>query len=84
MKFFSNTSCVIILLFYRGQPIPIVEYTPEEIATWGKVFRKLTELYPKFACREHNHVFPLLIENCGYREDNIPQLNDISNFLKGT
>lgn len=58
-------------------------YTPEEISTWGVVFKNLTKLYPKYACREHNHVFPLLIENCGYREDNIPQLEDISNFLKG-
>lgn len=74
----------IKLMICRGQPIPRVDYTPEEIATWGTVFRKLTELYPKYACREHNHVFPLLIENCGYREDNIPQLDDISNFLKGT
>lgn len=43
----------------------------------------MTELYPKYACREHNHVFPLLVENCGCREDNIPQLEDVSNFLKG-
>ncbi|XP_043467955.1 protein henna isoform X1 [Leptopilina heterotoma] len=77
-KYFAD-----IAYHYRtGQPIPTVEYTPEEIATWGTVFRKLTELYPKYACREHNHVFPLLIENCGYKEDNIPQLEDISNFLK--
>ncbi|XP_012281771.1 protein henna [Orussus abietinus] len=68
--------------YKHGRPIPKVDYTPEEIATWGVVFRKLTEMYPKHACREHNHVFPLLIENCGYREDNIPQLEDISNFLK--
>jgi len=74
--------CVFVL-YFSGQPIPRVEYTPEEIATWGVVFKNLTKLYPKYACREHNHVFPLLIENCGYREDNIPQLEDISNFLKG-
>lgn len=47
------------------------------------VFKNLTKLYKTHACREHNHVFPLLIDNCGYREDNIPQLDDVSNFLKG-
>lgn len=60
-----------------------MEYTEEEIATWGSVFRNLTRLYKTHACKEHNNVFPLLIENCGYREDNIPQLQDVSDFLKG-
>ncbi|XP_023247915.1 protein henna isoform X2 [Copidosoma floridanum] len=68
--------------YKHGQPIPRVEYTNEEIRTWGVIFNKLVDLYPKYACKEHNHVFPLLIENCGYRDDNIPQLEDISNFLK--
>jgi phenylalanine-4-hydroxylase len=68
---------------YRyGQKIPRVTYTDEEIATWRTVFRNLTTLYPTHACREFNHVFPLLIHNCGFREDNIPQLQDISDFLK--
>lgn len=40
-------------------------------------------MYETHACREHNHVFPLLIDNCGYRVDNIPQLEDVSNFLRG-
>ncbi|KAG5322487.1 PH4H protein, partial [Pseudoatta argentina] len=77
-KFFAD----IAYHYKHGQPIPKVEYTLEEIATWGVIFKNLTKLYSKYACREHNHVFPLLIENCGYREDNIPQLEDISNFLK--
>ncbi|CAG0895828.1 unnamed protein product [Cyprideis torosa] len=68
--------------YKHGQSIPTVEYTPEEIATWGQVYRSLTSLYPTHACREFNYIFPLLQENCGYREDNIPQLQDVSNFLK--
>ncbi|XP_067120910.1 protein henna [Centruroides vittatus] len=77
-KYFAD-----IAYFYRhGKPIPRVEYTPEEISTWGTVFKEVTKLYPTHACREHNHIFRLMIENCGYREDNIPQLEDVSNFLK--
>lgn len=72
-----------IAYHYRhGTPIPRVEYTEEETKTWGTIFKQLTELYPTHACREFNHVFPLLIDNCGFREDNIPQLEDISLFLK--
>jgi phenylalanine-4-hydroxylase len=59
-----------------------VEYTEQEKATWRTIFRELTKLYPTHACKEFNHVFPLLRENCGYSEDNIPQLQEVSDFLK--
>lgn len=68
---------------YRtGQPIPHIEYTPQEIATWSAVYERLVKLYPTHACKEHQYVFPLLIHNCGYGPNNIPQLQKVSEFLK--
>merc|ERR1712179_291068 len=68
--------------YKHGTPIPTVEYSDLEKETWGIVYTKLKALYKTHACYEHNHVFPLLEENCGYCEDDIPQLQTVSDFLK--
>ncbi|KAF5305306.1 hypothetical protein FQA39_LY09271 [Lamprigera yunnana] len=68
---------------YRcGQPIPKIQYTPEEVKTWGTVFCELYKLYTKHACQEYLENWPELVKYCGYREDNVPQLQDINVYLK--
>ncbi|GCB71055.1 tryptophan 5-hydroxylase 1a [Scyliorhinus torazame] len=77
-KYFAD----LAMDYKHGDPIPLVEFTEEEVKTWGTVFRELNKLYPTHACREYLKNLPLLTKHCGYREDNIPQLEDVSRFLK--
>ncbi|KAG0202722.1 hypothetical protein BGX28_004856 [Mortierella sp. GBA30] len=42
----------------------------------------MAKLYPTYACNEYKHVFPLLVQNCGFTTDNIPQFEDVSRFLR--
>uniref|UniRef100_A0AAU7L0S5 Tryptophan 5-hydroxylase 2 n=1 Tax=Girardia tigrina TaxID=6162 RepID=A0AAU7L0S5_GIRTI len=77
-----NQFSEIAYAYKHGNPIPKIEYTKDEIETWGNVYRELTKLYPTHACREFLENLPLLQKYCGYREDNVPQLEDVSQFLK--
>lgn len=67
---------------FRGQEIARIAYTDEEISTWRAVYEKLSTLYPTHSCKEHQFILPLLIQNCSYGPESIPQLQDVSNFLK--
>lgn len=70
------------LTYRHGEKLPRVEYSKNEIETWGVVFRKLSEMYKTHACHEHQYIFPLLVQNCGYNDKSIPQIEDVSKFLK--
>ncbi|KAK1887489.1 Tryptophan 5-hydroxylase [Dissostichus eleginoides] len=77
-KYFAD----LAMAYKHGDPIPRIEFTEEEVKTWGVVYRELNKLYPTHACREYLKNLPLLSKYCEFREDNIPQLEDVSRFLK--
>uniref|UniRef100_A0A671WR96 tryptophan 5-monooxygenase n=1 Tax=Sparus aurata TaxID=8175 RepID=A0A671WR96_SPAAU len=77
-KYFAD----LAMAFKHGDPIPRIEFTEEEVKTWGVVYRELNKLYPTHACREYLKNLPLLSKYCEFREDNIPQLEDVSRFLR--
>lgn len=56
---------------------------PETPPCRKEVYTTLKGLYVTHACREYLDAFQLLERLSGYREDNIPQLEDVSRFLKG-
>ena len=74
----------ISMSYRQGQPIPYINYTTNEKQTWSIIYNKLTPLLNKHACKEYLTLYPLLQQNCGYSADNIPQLQDISDFLRDT
>ncbi|KAG9280172.1 tyrosine 3-monooxygenase-like [Astyanax mexicanus] len=68
--------------YKHGDPLPCVEYTAEEITTWREVFKTLTDIYPTHACRQFLEGLQQLEKECGYGADKIPQLREVSAFLK--
>ncbi|KAK7912997.1 hypothetical protein WMY93_013208 [Mugilogobius chulae] len=67
-KYFAD----LAMSYKHGEPIPRIDFTAEE----------LNKLYPTHACKEYLKNLPLLTKLCNYTEDNIPQLEDVSHFLK--
>lgn len=69
---------VVSVIFDSGNPIPYVDYTPEETATWTASMSKLEALYPLYACSQFNSSFSKL----QFSASAIPQLEDISQILR--
>lgn len=63
-------------------PIPIINYTPEEVKTWGTIYNKLADSHRQHACQEYLTIMKLMEKECGFGPDRIPQVRDISTFLK--
>ncbi|XP_065359565.1 tyrosine 3-monooxygenase isoform X2 [Calliphora vicina] len=65
-----------------GDPIPYISYTDVENKTWRSVFRTVKELSPKHACVEYRAAFKKLEDENIFVEDHLPQLQEMSDFLR--
>ncbi|PNW88432.1 hypothetical protein CHLRE_01g029250v5 [Chlamydomonas reinhardtii] len=63
-----------------GTPIPDVEYSPAEVATWDAVLEELSGLLPQHACREYLRCLTLF----DFRKGRVPQLEEMNTVLRST
>ncbi|XP_050095586.1 tyrosine 3-monooxygenase isoform X2 [Anopheles aquasalis] len=72
-----------IAFAYRyGDPIPHIDYTETENKTWAAVFGRVKELMVKHACSEYIAVFRKLEEEKIFVKERLPQLQEMSDFLR--
>lgn len=72
----------IAFAYKYGDPIPFINYTDVENKTWRSVFNTVLDLMPKHACMEYRQVFKKLQDENIFVETRIPQLEEMSNFLR--
>lgn len=72
----------IAFAYKYGDVIPDIEYTESENSTWQRVFHTVLDLMPKHACKEYKAAFNKLQKADIFVEHRIPQLQDVSNFLR--
>lgn len=72
----------IAFAYKYGDPIPSIPYTETENETWLRVFNTVVDLVPKHACIEYQRVFKKLRDEKIFVADHIPQLQEVSDFLK--
>ncbi|XP_031826596.1 tyrosine hydroxylase ple [Nomia melanderi] len=72
----------IAFAYKYGDVIPSIPYTETENETWNRVFNTIVDLVPKHACIEYQRVFKRLQEEKIFEANRIPQLQEVSDFLK--
>lgn len=72
----------VAFAYKYGDPIPFIGYSEVENKTWGAVFRTVKDLSPKHACVEYRAAFKKLEDEKIFVEDHLPQLQEMSDFLR--
>ncbi|XP_077301133.1 tyrosine hydroxylase ple isoform X1 [Arctopsyche grandis] len=77
-----KTIAEIAFAYKYGDPIPYIEYTESENQTWSRVYNTVLDLMPKHACIEYRRAFALLQADKIFVTERIPQLEEMSSFLR--
>ncbi|VEN38765.1 unnamed protein product, partial [Callosobruchus maculatus] len=72
----------IAFRYKYGDPIPYISYSETENKTWNAVYNTVKELVPKHACAEYRRVFKQLEDAGIFQAQRVPQLEELSNFMK--
>ncbi|XP_069365215.1 tyrosine 3-monooxygenase isoform X2 [Maniola hyperantus] len=72
----------IAFAYKYGDAIPSIAYSEVENSTWQRVFNTVLELMPEHACKEYKAAFSKLQEADIFVPHRIPQLEDVSGFLR--
>lgn len=72
----------IAFAYKYGDPIPHINYTETENKTWSAVFTRVKELMSKHACSEYVAVFKKLEDEKIFVKERLPQLQEMSDFLR--
>lgn len=72
----------VFVFVHSGDLIPKIDYTAEEVGTWTAVFNNVLDLMPKHFCMEYRDAFKMLQDDGIFTADKIPQLCEMSDFLK--
>uniref|UniRef100_A0A158P6H4 BH4_AAA_HYDROXYL_2 domain-containing protein n=1 Tax=Angiostrongylus cantonensis TaxID=6313 RepID=A0A158P6H4_ANGCA len=65
-----------------GDPIPLVEYTAEEHATWKTVYQRLHALRETHTCSAYRKNIKKLEDEGILSSEKIPQIRDLNEFLQ--
>ena len=77
-----HTILHVTLLPNPGDELPRVEYTDTETETWGVAYNKLKAYHELYAVNTFKEVMKAFEDEVGFSPTKIPQLQDISQFLR--
>lgn len=68
--------------YREGQPVPLIDYTDQEQATWRAVYEALRPLHERHACSAYRRIVREMEAVCGFGPERIPQARAVSEYLE--